>query len=64
MTGDRHDRLGGLLKIAAVALAACWVGCGPRISDEELGEVIFEVPKVPGAEEPFSLPEPVTTDGA
>jgi hypothetical protein len=31
-------------------------GCGPRVSNEELGEIQFEIPKVPGSEQPFPLP--------
>lgn len=36
-------------------LAACG-GCGPALSREELGEVHFELPAVPGADEPYELP--------
>lgn len=31
-------------------------GCGPEVSRDELGEVVFEVPVVPGAEEAYPLP--------
>jgi len=33
------------------------VGCGPALSEEELGHVVYEVPMVPGAETPYPLPE-------
>jgi hypothetical protein len=35
-------------------------GCGPAVSTEDLGTVIYEVPKVPGAEKQWVPPE---TDG-
>ena len=38
--------------------SACCPGCGPQLDPEDLGTVIFEVPKVPGADEPYPLPEP------
>jgi hypothetical protein len=49
-------------------MRACWLwlviltstlvaGCGPQVSREELGEVEFEVPQVPGATRPYELPD-------
>ena len=32
-------------------------GCGPAVPEEELGEVVFEVPELPGADEPFPYPD-------
>ncbi len=32
-------------------------GCGPSVSREQLGEILFEVPKVPGSDEPYPLPD-------
>jgi hypothetical protein len=45
-----------LVALLAVPLA---VGCnsGPAIPSEELGELQFDAPKVPGIEEPYQLPE-------
>jgi len=40
--------------LLAVPLAS---GCGPSVSEEELGEVVSGIPKVPGADEPYPLPE-------
>jgi len=31
-------------------------GCGPAVSEEELGRIAYEVPDVQGAEEPYPLP--------
>jgi len=32
-------------------------GCGPALSKQELGTVVFEIPKVAGADEPYQLPQ-------
>jgi len=45
------------LLLAVLLVVPLAVGCGPAIPSEELGDVVFEVPKVPGAEEPYPLPE-------
>ena len=42
-----------LLLVGCLTLA----GCGPGVSEEDLGTIVTEVPQVPGAEEPFPLPE-------
>ena len=31
-------------------------GCRPSVDSEELGDLIYELPNVPGAEEPYKLP--------
>ncbi len=31
-------------------------GCGPSVSQEDLGTLVFDVPKVPGSDEPYPLP--------
>ena len=41
-----------------IVMSAVWMGCGPSVDRDGLGEVIFEVPSVPGADEPYQLPEP------
>jgi hypothetical protein len=33
------------------------LGCGPKVAREELGHVVFEVPKVPGSDKPFEMPQ-------
>ena len=33
-------------------------GCGPSLSEDELGQIVYEVPEVPGAEEPYHLEFP------
>ncbi len=32
-------------------------GCGPALSERDLGTVIYEIPKVPGAEKPYKMPQ-------
>jgi len=32
-------------------------GCQPAGSEEELGTIVYEVPKVPGSEKPLPMPE-------
>ncbi len=38
-------------------LGAILPGCGPAVSQQELGNVVFTVPDVPGAETPYSIPD-------
>lgn len=42
--------------LAATALLVPSLGCGPAVSREELGEVVFETPSFP-EQEPYALPE-------
>ena len=39
--------------VAATALA----GCDRNPSAEEYGQVLYEIPDIPGAEEPITIPE-------
>ena len=32
-------------------------GCGPHVTEQDLGTVVFEVPNVPGSDEPYELPD-------
>ena len=32
-------------------------GCGPQLSPSDLGAVVFELPQVSGAEEPYKMPQ-------
>lgn len=53
--------LGLLILPALVALG----GCGPQLSKSDLGTVVYELPKVAGADEPYAMPElgPPREDG-
>jgi len=52
----------GVIAVVSTGLLG-FAGCGgPAIPPEELGETTFQVPKVPGAENPYPLPEPKFKD--
>ena len=44
----------GLILTFSFLLAA---GCGPAVPKEDLGTVSHQMPEVPGAEEPYKMPE-------
>lgn len=53
-----HARAGfrwATLLLTCLALPSA--GCSPRLDPETYGEVVHTLPEVPGAEEPFPLPE-------
>lgn len=47
------------MRVLCFLLLACLIsaGCGPAVSQEELGKVVYGVPAVPGTEAPYPLPE-------
>ena len=55
--------LSSLLAIALLILSTT-IACRPSGPSEDLGTVVIEVPEVPGAEEPYIIPElgPSTSD--
>ncbi len=39
-------------------------GCGPRLSEDELGEVLYEIPEIPGADKTIEIkPWPEEPEG-
>lgn len=46
--------LWSLLAVLGLGLAN---GCGPAVRDEELGEIHDRMPRVPGTEQPYELPQ-------
>jgi hypothetical protein len=52
---------------ATVVLLSAVSGCNPGVSKKDLGTVVFKVPKVPGADQPYKLPKlgapPPETEG-
>jgi len=46
--------------VAAAALVALLLlpagGCGPGVSDAELGRQVFHLPELPGTDTPYALP--------
>ena len=45
-----------LMTFVVLAAALVLPGCGPELSEEELGTIVYEVPKVSGSEAPYELP--------
>jgi hypothetical protein len=43
--------------VGASVLAVVLGGCGPALAKNDLGTVVFEVPKVAGADKPYPLPK-------
>lgn len=44
------------LVLLALMGAVVLPGCGPSLSEKELGTIVYEVPKVPGSDQPYKLP--------
>jgi hypothetical protein len=42
--------------VLLIILLACG-GCGPRLSEKDVGSPIFEIPKLPGSDTPYPLPQ-------
>ena len=45
------------LSLGIVLLLFVTPGCGPSLSEEELGTVVYDVQQIPGADEPFPIPD-------
>ncbi len=43
--------------VLAASFAVFAGGCGPHLSDNDLGEKLSDLPTVDGADEPLSIPE-------
>jgi hypothetical protein len=43
--------------IAGFALLAALPGCGPNVSQSDLGTIVYEVPTVAGADQPYKFPD-------
>ena len=48
--------IGRLILLASLATGLL-AGCEPAVPRDELGEVEYKVPAVPGSEEPYKLPD-------
>ena len=44
-----------LFWLALIPLLLLFLGCSPGVSREDLGEVLKELPKVPGSETPYDM---------
>jgi hypothetical protein len=49
--------VGRLASFFLVLLAATLAGCEPQLDPEQYGKVIYELPKVEGANLPYPLPQ-------
>ena len=45
------------LMAAGFLVGAAMVGCGPTVSENDLGTIVYEVPTVAGADEPYPFPK-------
>jgi hypothetical protein len=48
---------GYAMRFLFLAMALCLVGCGPELSERELGNVKYELPKVKGVDERYTMPQ-------
>ncbi|MGD0655548.1 MAG: hypothetical protein ABSA16_14495 [Thermoguttaceae bacterium] len=48
----------GLLFGLLIALTV--IGCGPAVSSKDMGTIIYEIPRVQGADKPYELPQIIT----
>ncbi len=46
-----------VLGVGLIVVGAGLSGCGPRLSDEDLGELQTDGSQLPGADEDYELPE-------
>jgi hypothetical protein len=44
-------------RLIVLLLLVLFGGCGPELSKQELGVVVFEVPKVAGTDKPYAMPQ-------
>ena len=48
----------GLVASVLTLVGLAFLGCKPRLDPQEYGEVVTELPYVPGVEKPYPLPGP------
>lgn len=59
--------LGCAVSVAVLARSAAWLrpgACKPAAKPDQLGQLLFEVPRVPGAEEPWEFSPHLSETGA
>jgi hypothetical protein len=57
ITARLARRIERAIRAWLVVVGLALPGCAPKLDPREYGEVIHELPKLPGAEEPYPLPE-------
>jgi hypothetical protein len=45
------------MRYLLLAMAVLLLGCGQELSERELGNVKYELPKVQGVDEPYKMPQ-------
>lgn len=45
-----------LMSLIPLVAVTGFSGCGPAVSDDQLGEIHYTMPAVPGTEKPYELP--------
>ena len=58
--GNRYSgvlEMRNLLCLLILILLVLVGGCGPELSKQELGTVVFEIPKISGSEGPYPMPQ-------
>jgi hypothetical protein len=46
--------------LLVLLVASAISGCRPSVSDKDLGTVVYEIPRVKGADQPYELPKVLT----
>lgn len=44
------------LILGPLIVGAALAGCGPRVDPQEMGEIQYQIPKIEGADKPYSMP--------
>jgi hypothetical protein len=53
-----HSRLAAILWLSGFALLFVVLGgCGPALSQSDLGKVVTDLPQVAGADKPYQIPQ-------
>lgn len=52
----RHPWQTTRLGFMALCLSSLFSGCGPKVSEAELGEMVHEVSRLPGFGKPYAMP--------
>ena len=49
-----------LVLLLNLLIALTVTGCGPAVSSKDMGTIIYEIPRVQGADKPYELPKIIT----
>jgi hypothetical protein len=48
------------LLLVVLLLVPAMAGCGPSVSSKEMGTILYKIPHVQGADDPYELPKIIT----